>query len=109
MKYAVCRWPDLRQFTTVVRVCRTLEAAKKVANKSDRLFVIPFSDNAKYCKKGYKFLMSWGIWQEVIYMIPQQNDKRYGSGRLGNGLRSWFAAPRQEDMDEWERRKEWKD
>ena len=103
MKYAVCCWPDYGQMTTVIRVCRTFDAAKRVANQSDRLFVIPFSDNAKYCKKGYKFLMSWGIWKEVIYMIPRQNDKRYGLGRLGNGLRSRFAAPRQSDMEEWRR------
>ena len=100
MKYAVCCWPDLKQMTTIVRVCRTLEAAKKVANRSDRLFVIPFPDNAEYCRRGYKFLMEQSDWQDVVYMIPQQNHRKYGYGRYGNGLRSRDSAP---DSDEMER------
>ena len=109
MKYAVCCWPNVQQMSTIVRVCRSFEAAKKVANKSDRLFVLPAPENLKYCKKGYRFLMENTDWKEVIYMIPQQNDKRYGSGRFGNGLRSRFSAPWQKDMDEWKRREKWKE
>jgi len=85
MKYAVCRWPDLRQFTTVVRVCRPLESAKKVADKSDRLFVVPFGKDEKYCRKGYRFRP---YWRDVTYMIPPQNDPKLGYGRYGHGLRA---------------------
>ena len=48
MKYAVCRWPDAQQMSMIVSVCRTFDAAKKAANKSDRLFVVPFGDGEKY-------------------------------------------------------------
>ena len=99
MKYAVCCWPDLKQMTTIVRVCRTLEAAKMVANRSDRLFVIPFPDNAEYCRRGYKFLMEQSDWQDVVYMTPPQNDRKFGSGRFGHGLHSPEAAPSQKDME----------
>ena len=85
MKYAVCCWPDAQQMTTILRVHRTLEAAKKIANKSDRLFVVPFGDGETYCRKGYKFRPDW---RDVVYMIPPQNDPKLGYGRYGHGLRS---------------------
>ena len=88
MKYAVCRWPDAQQMSTIVRVCRSFEAAKKAANRSDRLFVIPFLDDAKYCRRGYRFLMDRNGWRDVVYMIPPQNDPNLGYGRYGRGLRS---------------------
>ena len=88
MKYAVCCWPDAQQMTTILRVSRTLEAAKKVADKSDRFFVVPFLDDAKYCRRGYRFLMDRNGWRDVVYMIPPQNDPKLGYGRYGRGLRS---------------------
>ena len=85
MKYAVCRWPDAQQMSMIVSVCRTFDAAKKAANKSDRLFVVPFGDGEKYCRKGYRFRPDW---RDVTYMIPPQNDPKLGYGRYGHGLRS---------------------